>query len=55
MDARKLLHALIVCAAMLGLSACAVYQAAPGPQPYYYAPTPVYTMPGLNYGFGFIR
>jgi hypothetical protein len=55
MDMKKLLHALIIGSAVLGLSACAVYQAAPGPQPYYYAPTPVYTMPGLNYGFGFIR
>ena len=55
MNATKLLHALIICAAVLSLSACAVYQAAPGPQPYYYAPGPVYSMPGLNYGFSFIR
>jgi hypothetical protein len=55
MNAKRLRHALVICAAVLSLSGCAVYQAAPGPQPYYYAPGPVYSMPGLNYGFSFIR
>jgi hypothetical protein len=55
MNAKRLQHVLVICAAVLSLSGCAVYQAAPGPQPYYYAPGPVYSMPGLNYGFSFIR
>jgi hypothetical protein len=40
---------------VMSLSACAIYQPVPGPQPYSYAPGPVYTSPFLNFGVGFWR
>ena len=55
MDLRKLWHGLAICGAVLSLGACAIYKPAPGPQPYSYAPGPVYTSPFLGFGVGFWR
>jgi hypothetical protein len=55
MDRRKVWHGLAICIAILGLSGCAVYRPAPGPQPYAYAQRPVYTSPFLDFGVGFLR
>ncbi len=54
MDLRKLSRGLAICIALLGLGACAIYQPAPGPLPYSYAPRPVYSSPFLGFGFGFL-
>jgi hypothetical protein len=53
MDPRKFWHGLAICSVVLSLSACAIYQPAPGPQPYYYAPGPVYSSPFMGFGIGF--
>lgn len=55
MDLRKLWHGLAILSVVLSLSACVIYQPVPGPQPYSYAPGPVYTSPFLNFGVGFWR
>jgi hypothetical protein len=55
MDAKNLWRGLVIGTVVLGLCACAVYEPAPGPRPYSYAPGPVYTSPFLNFGVGFLR
>ncbi len=54
MELRKFWHGLAISLALLGLAACAIYQPAPGPTPYSYAPRPVYSSPFLGFGFGFL-
>jgi len=54
MDFSRLSRGLAIGIALLALSACAIYQPAPGPLPYSYAPRPVYSSPFLGFGFGFL-
>jgi hypothetical protein len=51
---RKWRRCVVIGLALLGLSACAIYQPAPGPQPYSYAQRPVYSSPFLGFGLGFL-